>query len=145
MRPSCRRLFVWAFAAFFAGISLAGQGLHYFVEHGSHAAPRDVAEQVAACAHHGRGHAHACCHDRPGHDRQHPADRDTARVAPGAPHPHDCVICAYFAQAQRTMPIEPARLEFVSFPVVHVAEQAARIACVGVYHSRAPPAAAPIC
>jgi hypothetical protein len=164
MRASCRHLFVWSFAAFFAGISLLGQGLHQFVEHGHEAAGMLTQREhgtLASHTHDGHCHAHADRqaseaagmltqreHGTLGSQREHGTQdchEDVATVEHGTSHPHDCTICAYFAQAQRTLDIEPVRLEFVSCAVVHAAEQTVVTACVGIYHSRAPPSGAPIC
>jgi hypothetical protein len=155
MRASCRHLFVWSFAGFFACISLLGQGLHQFVEHGHEAAGMLAQHEHGTPAGHAHdGHCHAHADDQASEaagmltQREHgtlDCHEDAATVEHGMSHPHDCAICAYFAQAQRTLDIEPVRLEFVSCPVVHAAEQAVATACVGVYHSRAPPSGAPIC
>jgi len=151
MRPTFKRPFVASFAAFFGCISLLGQGLHSFVGHDFHAPHVDC--HATAC-HPGDCHAEhadpdecddAACHGAGAAAR---GERDHqpgqfVGVAPGgwSHDDHDCPICGFFAQTLRAFDGRAVVLETASTSLTLAAEQAAHVACFGIYRSRAPPAA----
>jgi hypothetical protein len=146
MRPSARRLLVAGFTALFGGISLFGQGLHALVEHDFHVAgghghahvarlSTAAAEDPQAChAHHELAEASAPA----GHDeRPHPLPA----LAVSSAHADDsCPICSYFAQAQAAIDVPPESLDAATAAVRAATAQVFSTTCVGIYHSRAPPA-----
>jgi hypothetical protein len=118
MRQTLRKASVWAFSALFGCISLLGSGWHCLVGHEFHGA--------AACP----GHEHA--------GGAHDYDADDGH-APAATHSDDCPICKFFAQAQWAGEFEPCEFERAVCGAPCPAEQAVFVACIGLYHSRAPP------
>ncbi|MEX0676842.1 MAG: DUF2946 family protein [Pirellulales bacterium] len=118
---------VWAFSALFGCISLFGPGWHCFVGHQFHASRTWLGE----CGH----HDHALVGDA-GHSDD--DGQQGARWA-NAHQDDDCPICKFFAQAQWAFAIRPAEFEIAASEFISPAEQAFWVACVGLYHSRAPP------
>jgi hypothetical protein len=137
MRQTAKKASVWAFSALFGCISLLGSGWHCFLGHAFH---------PAACHHatdRHAGHAEHADHEHPGHDHavacaghEHAAGEDSPSVA----SVHDCPLCKFFAQAQWAAAIQSVEIERAVCGAPASAEQAVRLACLGLYHSRAPPA-----
>lgn len=122
MRQIVRKASVWAFSALFGCISLFGPGWHSLVGHEFHGS--------GGC----HEHEHACGvpHD---HDEHGAGDEH----GPAAADRHDCPICKFFAQAQWAADFQSAEFGCAACGAPFHAEQAVHVACIGLYHSRAPP------